>query len=150
MNKLSISRTVARSFRRRLANVVPAIGRVRVEILRVDTERKEVSAVTPFAARVSKSVVRLVVSAALRVAKRLKGKPNNLRAVIPVEVRPVTVKAHLADERDTGKARREIDADTLRINVQAGEISVRHVGIKRISRRVVIKTTKRRGHLSPK
>ena len=172
MSKLSISRTVAKSFKRRLANVVPAIGRDRVETRKVDTVRREVRAATRDAMTATNPVVRRAVSADLLVAMRRKATLNNLRAVIRVEVRPVTVKARRADERDTDKAHQGIDADTLRINVKFSRedrrrsagirhghptvvrvepppISVRHVVNKRISRRVVIKTIRRRGHLNP-
>ena len=172
MSKLSISRTVVRSFKRRLANVVPAIGRDRVDTRKVDTERKEVSAATRDALTAINPAVRRAVNVDRLAAMMLKVTLNNLRAVIPVEERPVTLKARRADERDTGKARPGIDAVTLRIKVKLSredrrsnvdtrhghptevrvervKISVRHVVIRMISRRVVIKTIKRREHLNP-
>ena len=172
MSKRSISRTVVRSFKRRLANVVPAIGRDRVETRKVDTVRREVRAATRDAMTATNPVVRRAVSADLLVAMRRKATLNNLRAVIPVEVRPVTLKARRADELDTGKAHRGIDADTLKVKVKLNrehrhrnadtrhghptevrvervKISVHRVVIRMISRRVVIKTIKRREHLNP-
>jgi len=86
MSKLSIWRTVARCFRKRLANVVPAIGRDRVDIRRVVMVRKEVSAETRDAKRANHSAVRRAVSVDRLVAMKLREMRNNLHAAIPVEV----------------------------------------------------------------
>lgn len=153
-------------------NVALPVGRVQVDTRRGDTACKAVSAVTRDAMTASNSAVHRAVSADRLVAMMPKAMRNKHRAVTQVEVRPVTVKARRADELDTDKAHRGIDADTLRIKVAVSReeirssadirrgprtavrvepraISARHVVIRTNSRHVVIKTIKSQEHLSP-
>ena len=163
MSKLSISRIAERSFKTKLANAVLPVGRVRVDTLRADTVLKKVNVVTRDAMTANKPAVHRAVSVDRLVAMMLKAMLNKLRAVTQAEVRPVTVKARRADEQDTDKAHRRIDADTLRIKVaisradprSSADIRHGHRTVVRgepmaISvRHVVIKTIKRQEHLSP-
>ena len=174
MSKLSISRIAERSFKTKLANAVLPVGRVRVDTRKADMVLKVVNAVTRDAMTASNSAVHRAVSDDRPVAMMLKAMLNKLRAVTQAEVRPVTVKARRADERDTDKVRRRIDADTLRIKaefnreeirsnadirhghptvvkVEPKAISVRPVVIKirTTSRHVVIKTINKQERLSP-
>ena len=152
-----------RSFKTKLANAVLPVGRVRVDTHKAVTVLKVVNAATRDAMTASNSAVHRVVSAARLVAMMLKAMLNKLRAVTQVEVRPVTVKAHRADELDTDKAHRGIDADTFRIkaeisreetrsnaDIRHGQRTVLRGEPTAISvRHVVIRTIKRQQHLSP-
>lgn len=125
------------------------VGRVRVDTPRAVMVPKVVNVVTHDAMTVSNSAVHRAVSADRLVAMMLKAMPSNLRAVIQVEVQPVTLKVRNADERDTDKAERGIDAGTLKakrainkpdihhghhtaVRVEPTAISVRHVAIRTI------------------
>ena len=123
---------------------------------KVATVLKAVSAATRDAMTASNSAARRAVNAVRLVAMMLKVMFNKLRAAIQVEVRPVTVKARRADERDTGKAEREIDAGPLKDKRTINRRDTRrdHRTVVRLEptaisvRLVVIKTIKRRRRLN--
>lgn len=139
-----------RPFKTKLANVVPAVDHVLVDIRKAATAFKEVNVATRDAMMASNSAAHRAVSAGRLVAMMLRAMLNKVRAVTQTEVRPVTVKARRADELDTDKARRGIGADTLRIKVETSRADIHHgdhtvVRVEPMAisvRHVVIKTIK--------